>query len=393
MIKLVTASAICLLLITNITAQKKTNIVENNNTFAFELFSEISSADSTNVFISPISISTALSMAYDGAKGKTAKEMRKTLGFTRSQADSHKEFSELLSHYRNNNNSFFKIVNAAFAQEKYNFLESYFKLLKDYNAVIKQADFMDDVKREQARNEVNQWVMDNTNNKIEELIEKSAIDKMTRLILLNAIHFKADWKHEFPEDKTRQMVFQHPSRQYIGTFMHLRESFNFYSNDDVTILELPYKDDLASLFVLMPCESCPIEDFIQNLDYNQFEELCNSLAKTKVDLLMPKFKIEAKYELKKPLENLGMETAFTSKANFKNMTGRSDLLIDDVIHQSFIEIDEKGTEASAATAVVVREKSAPLVTFVNLNRPFVFIIKENHKNSVLFIGKFMNPEK
>lgn len=376
----------------NISAQKRTNIVENNNTFAFELFSEISSADTTNVFISPISISTALSMTYDGAKGKTAKEMRKTLGFTRSQEDSHKEFTDLLLHYRNNKDAFFTIVNAAFAQEKYNFLDSYFTLLKDYNAVIKQADFIDDIKREKARNEINQWVMDNTNNKIEELLKKNAVDKMTRLVLLNAIHFKADWKYAFPENKTRKMVFQHPNRQYIASFMHLREKFKYHSNNNVTVLELPYKDDLASLYILLPSDTCKIEDFIQNLDYNQFDELCNSLTETKVDLLMPKFKIEAKYELKKTLMSLGMQTAFTTRANFKKMTGRSDLMIDDVIHQSFIEIDEKGTEAAAATAVVVREKSAPQVTYLNLNRPFVFVIKENYRNSILFIGKFMNPQ-
>ncbi|MDD2636281.1 MAG: serpin family protein [Bacteroidales bacterium] len=391
MLKLVSSFAICLLIITNITAQKSTNIVDNNNKFAFELFSKISSTDTTNVFISPISISTALSMTYDGAKGRTAKEMRKTLGFTRSKEDSHKEFTKLLSHYRNNKVSFFTIVNAAFAQQKYNFLESYFDLLKDYNAVIKQADFMDDIKREQARNEINQWVMDNTNNKIEELLDKSAVDKMTRLILLNAIHFKADWKHAFPEDKTRQMIFHHPNRQYIAAFMHLRRNFKYHSDNNLTVLELPYKNDDASLFILLPSEKCHIDDFINNFDYSQFDELSKSLTDTKIDLLIPKFKIEAKYKLKKTLISLGMETAFTTKANFKNMTGRSDLMIDDVIHQSFIEIDEKGTEAAAATAVVVRQKSVPQVTYVNLNRPFVFIIKENYKNSILFIGKFMNP--
>jgi serpin B len=391
MVKLSTAVIISLLLTINLAAQKTTNIVENNNKFAFELFAELSREDTTNIFISPISISTALSMTYDGAKGKTAKEMRQTLGFTKDQDDSHKEFTELLLHYRNNENSIFTIVNAAFAQEKYTFLESYFELLKDYGAIIKQADFMDDAKREQARLEINQWVMDNTNDKIEELIDKSSIDKMTRLVLLNAIHFKADWKYAFPEDKTRQMVFQHPSRQYIGTFMHLREKFNYRANEQITVIELPYKDDVASLYVLFPCDTCNIDDFIQSLTSQQFEELTSNLDNTLIDLLIPKFKIEAKYKLKKPLQNLGMETAFTLKANFKRMTGKSDLYIDDVIHQSFIEIDEKGTEAAAATAVVVREKSAPQVTYVNLNRPFVFVIKEKYKNSVLFVGKFMNP--
>jgi serpin B len=372
-------------------AQKTSNIVENNNDFAFRLFHKVSSEDTCNVFISPISISTALSMAYDGAKGRTAKEMRKTLGFTKDQRTSHKEFAELLEYYTNNKQDIFTIVNAAFAQEKYNFLESYFNLLKDYKAIIKQADFTDDIKREQARNEMNQWVMNNTNNKIEELIDNRSIDKLTRLVLINAIYFKAKWKYEFPEDKTRQMLFNHPNRQYIGSFMHLKEKLMYYSDTSITILELPYCDDIASMFILLPPDSCDIDVFIENLTYESFKKQIESCNNERIDLLMPKFKIESKYKLRKQLINMGMKTTFTTKANFKGMNGRSDLMIDDVIHQSFIEVDEKGTEATAATAVVVREKSQPMVHYVNLNRPFVFIIRENYKNSVLFIGKFMNP--
>lgn len=372
-------------------AQTKTNIVNNNNVFAFELFAQICNTDTTNVFISPISISSALAMTYDGAKGKTAKEMRAVLKFTKDQKESHAEITELLAHYRNSKQGIFTIVNAAVAQEKYEFLESYFALLKDYNAIIKTADFKDAVKREEARLQINEWVMDNTNDKIEELLDKNSVDELTRLVLLNAIHFKADWAYIFPEDQTRQMMFYGDYRQYIAYFMHIRENFRFYKNDDLLMIEIPYKDNQASMLIIMPAEGKKVDEFCKTLTYASYIELEKQLSSQLVDLEIPKFKIETKYKLKNPLMSMGMVQAFTSSANFNGMNGRSDLMIDDVIHQAFIEVDEKGTEAAAATAVVVREKSAPQPAYVNINRPFVFIIKENFKGSVLFIGKFNNP--
>ncbi len=372
-------------------SQNSTSIVENNNDFAFRLFKNISSQDSTNVFISPISISTALSMTYDGAKGKTAKEMRKTLGFTKDQSYSHDEITNLLKFYQNDTENLFTIVNAAFAQEKYNFNEKYFDLLKDYNALIKQANFIDDTKREEARLEINQWVMDNTNDKIEDLLDKSSVDKLTRLVLLNAIHFKADWMYEFPEDRTRQMIFQHPSRQYIASFMHTKQKFLYFEDSTFSMLEIPYTDNQAAMYVILPKDTC-INNFIDNLNYANFTSAIESSKEEIIDLLIPKFKIEDKYKLKKNLKEMGMLRAFTTKANFKGMNGRSDLMIDDVIHQSFIEVNEKGTEAAAATAVVVRQKSQPKTTYLNFNRPFIFVIVEKNEKSILFIGKFMNPE-
>jgi len=372
-------------------AQSKTNIVNNNNEFAFNLFEEICKTDTTNVFISPISISSALSMTYDGAKGKTAKEMRKVLKFTKDQDVSHKEITDLLNYYRNVKQGLFTIVNAAVAQEKYHFLETYFALLKDYNAEIKSADFKDAANREEARKQINKWVMDNTNNKIEELLDQNSLDELTRLVLLNAIHFKADWEHEFPTDKTRQMMFYGTSRQYIAYFMNIREKFNYFENDSLQMVEIPYKDSLASMFIILPSDSTNINDFCQIFNYEEFCLIEKQMKTAKVDLQMPKFKIEAKYKLREYLMSLGMISAFTNSANFKNMTGRSDLLIDDVIHQSFIEVDEKGTEAAAATAVVVRQKNGAKVIYLNLNRPFIFLIKEHYKGSILFLGKFNNP--
>ncbi len=390
--KKVIIAALCLMCLGLVNAQNTTdNIVSNNNTFAFKLFAEVSSSDTTNVFISPISISTALSMTYDGAKWRTAKEMRNTLGFSKNQTQSHDEFTELLAHYKNLKTSLFTIANAAVAQDNYTFLDSYFKTLEEYGAVIKTANFIDNDEREKARNEINEWVLENTNNKIEELLDKNSISELTKLVLLNAIHFKAKWKYDFPEDRTRQMVFYHPSRQYIGSFMHNRQDYNYFGDEKIQVIELPYEDNQASMFIFLPGDSVDVENFIANLNYEEFMSLSSKCEFQKVDLLLPKFKVESRYKLKETLMEMGMVKAFTGKANFNKMNGRSDLMIDNVIHQSFIEVDEQGTEAAAATAVVVREKSGKPVTYMNINRPFVYVIKDNVKNSVLFIGKLVNP--
>ncbi len=368
-------------------------IVDNNNDFSFKVFQEVSKSDTNNVFISPVSISTALAMTYQGAKGRTAKEMRNTLRFTRNKKETHKQFTQVLKDFQAEQADIFKIVNAVFTQEKYDIRQTFIDALKDYSALIKQADFINDEHREKARNEINNWVLENTNYKIKELIDKTSIDRDTRLVLLNAIHFLADWKYEFPKKKTRQMLFQGTNRQYIASFMHQKEKLNFYEDSLLKFIELPYTNDKASMFILLPQEDYKIDNFIQDLSYEKFKNILNLAKEEKVDVLMPKFKIEAKYKLKENLKNMGMVQAFSKKANFKGINGRSDLLIDDVIHQSFIKVDEKGTEAAAATAVVVRQKSSMRTKHINLNRPFVFVIVEKSKNSILFIGKLMKPQE
>ncbi|NLB86009.1 MAG: serpin family protein [Bacteroidales bacterium] len=371
-------------------AQSKADIVNNNNEFAFEIFKEIVKTDTTNIFVSPISISTAVSMAYDGAKGKTAKEMRKVLNFSKKQAQSHKEFCNLLDYYSKNNASLFKIVNSALTQDKFIFLDSYINLLKEYQALIKIADFVNPANREKARNEINKWVEENTNNKIKELIDENSLDDMTRLVLLNAIYFKADWKFAFDPAQTRQMLFFGENRQYITSYMHIKENLNLYKTDKLTMLELAYKDDKASMYILLPDKETKIDDFCLNLNFDDFCKYENNLNEKLVDLQIPKFKMESKYKLKEQLISMGMVQAFSGAANFKKMNGKKNLMIDNVIHQTFIEIDETGTEAAGATAVVVRQKSAPQAEYINLNRPFVFIIKEKDKGSILFIGTFNN---
>lgn len=375
------------------------SIVESNNSFTFDVMRNINkddiSKDGTNMFVSPFSIYDALAMAYDGAAKKTAKEMRSVMKFKKDQTESHDEFVKLLNEYKKDN-SVFTITNAAVAQKNYNFLDSYMKCLKDFDATISQADFSKPEERADAVKKINDWVSKNTNKKITDLLSNNDIDELTRLILLNAIYFNANWSTEFKGEKTRQMTFYGKnSVEYVTDFMNGTQNVALCQSDDAQMMKIDYEKEKASMFIIMPKENVDIDKYISELDEQKFASLEKSMQTFKADVSMPKFKIESRFEMKKVLMEMGIKAAFTKSADFSKMNGKSNLLIDEVIHKSFIEVSEKGTEAAAATAVVVREKSMVMKDNpkVVINRPFVFVIRENKNNAILFIGKYVKPEK
>lgn len=375
------------------------SIVESNNSFTFDVMHNINkddiSKDGTNMFVSPFSIYDALAMAYDGAAKKTAKEMRSVMKFKKDQTESHDEFVKLLNEYKKDN-SVFTITNAAVAQKNYNFLDSYMKCLKDFDATISQADFSKPEERADAVKKINDWVSKNTNKKITDLLSNNDIDELTRLILLNAIYFNANWSTEFKGEKTRQMTFYGKnSVEYVTDFMNGTQNVALSQSDDAQMMKIDYEKEKASMFIIMPKENVDIDKYISELDEQKFASLEKSMQTFKADVSMPKFKIESRFEMKKVLMEMGIKAAFTKSADFSKMNGKSNLLIDEVIHKSFIEVSEKGTEAAAATAVVVREKSMVMKDNpkVVINRPFVFVIRENKNNAILFIGKYVKPEK
>lgn len=375
------------------------SIVESNNSFTFDVMRNINkddnSKDGENMFVSPFSIYDALAMAYDGAAKKTAKEMRSVMKFKKDQTESHDEFAKLLNEYKKDN-SVFTITNAAVAQKNYNFLDSYMKCLKDFDATISQADFSKPEERADAVKKINDWVSKNTNKKITDLLSNNDIDELTRLILLNAIYFNANWATEFKGDKTRQMTFYGKnSVEYVTDFMNGTQNVALSESNDAQMVKIDYENQKASMFIIMPKENVDIDKYISDLDEQKFASLEKSLQTLKADVSMPKFKIESRFEMKKVLMEMGIKAAFSKSADFSKMNGKSNLLIDEVIHKSFIEVSEKGTEAAAATAVVVREKSMVMKDNpkVVINRPFVFVIRENKNNAILFIGKYVKPEK
>ena len=373
------------------------SIVESNNDFTFDMFKQVNTDDTaasgTNTFISPFSIYDALAMAYDGAAKKTATEMRKVMKFKKNQTESHNDFVKLLNEYKSDK-SVFTISNAAVAQKDYKFLDSYIQCLKDFDATISQADFSKIEERNEAVKKINEWVSKNTNKKITELISNNDVDELTRLILLNAIYFNANWATEFKADKTRKMTFYgKKSVEYVTDFMNGTQNVELGGSDDAQMVKINYENNDASMFVIMPKENVDIDEYISGFDISKFETMEKSLQTFKADVSMPKFKIESKFEMKKYLIDMGIKAAFSKSADFSKMNGKSNLFIDEVIHKAIVEVTEKGTEAAAATAVVVREKSAIIKDNpkVMINRPFIFVIRENKNNAILFVGKYVKP--
>ena len=385
----------CFLIGSLTTCQETTDIVKSNNEFSFSIFNKISKYSYGNEFLSPLSISIALSMAYDGADGTTADEMKKVLHFNKSQKETHIEYSDLLKYYNSLNGKEFSIANAVVTQKDYKFKSSYLKGLKDYNAIFKQGDFSKDGSREQVRNEINKWVSDNTNNKIEGLIERQSLSDLTKLVLLNANYFKADWKYKINKDRTQAMIFYGlENTQYKMDFMNSKERYKYYEDENLRMLEMPYENDRFSLYLIQPSGDKDFNNFCQTFSYNDYLAAENLMGNTiQINLFVPKFELSTKYYLKNQLSAMGMPEAFSTKANFKNMTSKNNLLIDNVIHQAFFKIDETGSEASSATAVIVNTKSAMIsdVRDVAFNNPFIFLIKDNEKKSFIFVGKFTKP--
>ena len=371
--------------------------VKGNNQFAIELYKKLAQGKSTNFFVSPYSVSSALAMTYAGAKGATAREMSRVLHFTPTQL--HQDNKLLADHFDkiNRKGLKLKVANSLWAEKTQKFLPAYLTLNnKYYKAKVSNLDFKS--KPERSRLIINKWVEGKTNKKIKNLIPKGLINQTTRLVLTNAIYFKGDWKYIFKKSQTKKMLFIAGNKRFPGTkFMRMQRRFRYTENKQLQAIELPYKDDKMSLLVLLPKNKGGIQEVEKQLSAQKLAQLMDDSFYTKVKLSLPKFKMTISSKLKAPLKQLGMKTAFSNQADFTGMTKHSELKISEVVHKAFVEVNEKGTEAAAATAVIMRTKSASVRRSVppkifKADHPFIFIIKDNQTGSILFIGKLENPQ-
>jgi serpin B len=245
---------------------------------------------------------------------------------------------------------------------------------------------------------INSWVENRTNNKIKDLLSKNDIDGLTYLILTNAIYFKSDWKYQFDSKATDERDFTLSNKDHIKVdTMHMcdeSKKLNYTSNSEIQLLQLPYKDDELSMYILLPIDN-DITSIETELSFNYLTKLKEKLNAEWVDLYLPKFKLEQKYDLKENLIDMGMPTAFGSGADFSGITSNTWLHISKVIHQSFVEVDEKGTEAAAATAVIFRNSSSSIpnekpIEF-KADHPFIFFIEHRDTGQILFMGKVEDP--
>jgi serpin B len=378
-------------------AQRPANVVEGNTRFAFSLFQALNTT-SSNRFYSPFSISTALAMTYAGARNETALQMSRTLHFDPGD-QFHQAFGQLLEKSAAGTGGAIRlnIANGMWAQKGYGFLDSYSDLVADrYRAGLNSADFTIEGEREKTRQEINEWVAQKTNDKIKGLLSKSDLDDLTRFVLVNAIWFYGDWEQPFTRESTMTKDFSLNDGSKVNVpFMNRHGRYRYFEDARLKAVEIPYKDNKASMIIFLPVKYEGIAEMAGALKFNYYQEITNLLQFTDLKLSVPKFKATSRFNLAQTLSDMGMPVAFSpGGADFSGMTGFRNLYISDVIHQAFINVDEKGTEAAAATAVVGRSMAAmpsPDVKYFIADHPFVFIIRDNATGSILFMGTVMNP--
>ena len=374
-------------------------LVEGNSAFAFELYQALKGEEG-NLFYSPYSISLALAMTYAGARGETAQQMADTLQFLLGQASLHPAFNWLDAELarrgegaqgKDGEGFRLNIVNAIWGQKDYEFLSDFLDVLaENYGAGLRILDFITET--EKSRVTINDWVSDQTEGRIEDLIPQGAIDALTRLVLTNAIYFNAAWAYPFEKDMTADGPFYLLDGGQVSVpMMKQTESFGYTEGEGYQAIELLYDGGELSMVVFLP-EAGKFEAFEEGLQAQQVCDIISSLQPTQVALTMPRFEFDSEFSLKDALAEMGMPIAFSGAADFSGMTGKPELCISDVIHKAFVAVDEAGTEAAAATAVIMKLTAVPEPPVeVTIDRPFIFLIRDIETGAILFIGRVLNP--
>jgi serpin B len=387
-----------LLLSTGAFAQDARSVIYGNNQFAFDLYAKYKIKDG-NIFFSPYSISSALAMTYEGARGKTADEMQAVLHFPKDDAIRRESFLTINNQINKQDKKCqLRTANALWAQKDYKFKPDYFALVEKYYAgKATNLDFINDT--EKSRVKINTWVDEQTNNKIKDLLTKGIINSSTRLVLTNAIYFKGLWLDQFNKNNTQEKDFKVDQNNAVKVPMMSstgeKAKFNYNETEKVQILELLYEGNELSMLILLPKKD-DLQAVEEYLIPEKLVAAAKGLRKKRVDVYMPKFKFETKYSMAEDLKGMGMLAAFTPGiADFSGMTGTKELTIAHVIHQAFVEVNEEGTEAAAATAVVMTFGAMAPETpkIFNADHPFIFFIQERSTNNILFVGRVKNPAK
>ena len=382
------------------------DLVKGNSAFAFDLYKALSVTDG-NLFYSPYSISLALAMTYAGARGETESQMAETLHYLLPQERLHPAFNaldlELASRGggaqgKDDKGFRLNIANAVWGQEDYGFLEPFLDVLAEsYGAGVRPMDFR--MESEESRLTINRWVAERTEDRIKDLIPQGVIDEWTRMVLTNAIYFNAAWLYPFDEGSTAP----HPFRLLDGStldvpMMRSTARFGYAMGEGYQAVDLPYDGNELSMTILLP-DRGRFREFEESLDAALLSRILGDVQRNLVALTMPKFEFESQFRLAETLKTMGMTNGFDRKtSDFSSMDGQSCLdgedpclYIKDVIHKAFVSVDEEGTEAAAATAVVMAVPTSaeppPEPIRVVVDRPFIFLIWDRATDAILFVGR------
>jgi serpin B len=370
--------------------------VKGNNAFALDLYA-ILKKEKGNLFFSPYSISSALAITYGGARGDTAEEMAKALHFVLGPERTHLAFAELdkvFDEIQKRGQVQLHIANSLWPRKDYPLLSEYLTLTKRYYGVsITPLDYAKAT--EESRKIINKWVEDKTKDKIKDLIRQGDLDPLTVLVLVNAIYFKGNWASRFDPKRTRDSDFSLLGDVKIQvSMMYQEEKFLYGEIKGAQLLELPYVGKDLSMVIILPSTPAHLTKVEDRLTIKNLDVWLSRLSKQKVDVYLPKFKVTwGTFELNRPLQALGIGKAFGSGGDFSGMDGTKTLFIGPVLHKAFVEVNEEGTEAAAATAVVIRKTALPRKLTFKADRPFLFLIRDKMTGNILFLGRVLDPRE
>lgn len=372
-------------------------LVEGNTAFALDLYGQLK-ANPGNLFFSPYSISTALAMTYAGARGETEQQMGKVLHFTKDQRALHAAFGQLqrqLGEAGQQKGLELSIANALWAQKGHPFLPAFLEIAQGaYQANIAQADFK--TAADDARAQINHWVAQKTKDRIQEILPPRSLNEATRLVLANAIYFKGAWTKPYDKAGTSTQPFHlSASRQMDVPLMHHLDSVRYMENSDFQAVELPYSDGELAMVILLPRQVNACGQLEDRLTPALLSGALKQMKPQKVKIFLPRFKLESSFKLNDTLAKMGMADAF-GEADFSGLDGTRNLFISGVFHKAWGEVNEEGTEAAAATAVVMGirgmpQNPPPPPPVFRADHPFVFLIRDTHSGSLLFLGRLADP--
>jgi serpin B len=367
------------------------------------LYRQIGNEEQGNLFVSPASISSALAMTYAGAAGQTRDEMVHVLHFDRNPTqlpperfhEAYGQLTNLLNSGGSQGGYVLRLASRLWGQESFEFRPEFLAITRDhYGAELATLDF---AKPEAAALAINSWVEEQTNHKIKDLVPETALSEDTRLVLTNAIYFLGTWAHEFPKSQTaEQPFFITADRRVDVPLMSQTNQFGYTETDDLQVLELPYRGGEISMIVLLPKKNDGLNRLEGQLTDATVAKWTASLRPQQVQVFLPKFKLRTQLSLPQALSAMGMPTAFTTRADFSGISASERLMISDVIHQAFVEVNEKGTEAAAATAVALFPASASVepevIPTFRADHPFVYLLRDNRSGATLFLGRLQDPK-
>ncbi len=370
------------------------SIVNGNTAFALDLYSMLKK-EKGNLFFSPYSISSALAMIYGGARGDTAEEIAKTLHFTLGEEKTHPAFAELNATFekiRKKGSVQLNIANSLWPQKDRRFLPRYLSLMKRYYGVsVTPVDYAKEPGK--ASDLINAWVEKRTKGKIKDIIRQEDLDPATVLVLVNAIYFKGKWASQFDPKRTAESDFSLLSGGKARVpMMHRTGRYGYGEIKGAQLLELPYMGKELSMILILPSEPTQFSKLEDQLTPGNLDFWLSQIHEEQVNVYLPRFKVTwGVHDLIKPMQALGVRKPFDTRADFSGMDGTRTHFVSLLLHKAFVEVNEEGTEAAAATAGGMMLTAVPIIRTFRANHPFMFAIRDNTTGSILFLGRILDP--